>query len=307
MLITDTRKAEACLHRIGYYRLSGYAYPFRQRELRRNPDGSETEHIHEHFRPHTEFSTIMELYVFDKKLRLLFLDAIERIEVGLRVEVALTLGTYGAFSYRDANTYNRYFSAPDSDGATPHARFIEKLDDAFRRSREEFAEHFRSKYSSDLPIWMSIELWDFGTLSTVLNGMKSADLDRLSSLYRLPKRRFLSSWAQSINFVRNVCAHHERLWNRPLVQQPSPSKPGELELLEHLATDSLAQRRIYAVAAVLQYMLRFVHPGSTWKERLRSHLKTIPDSPHISLRHMGFPSDWEKLALWRASTFDESE
>lgn len=302
MLISDTRKAQICLHRIGYYRLSGYAYPFRQREIRGNLDGSETDHLHENFRPQTDFSTIMDLYVFDKKLRLLFLDAIERIEVSLRVEVALILGTYGAFSYRDPSIFNRHFSEKDLNGATPHMKFICKLDEAFRRSREEFAEHFRSKYSSDLPIWMSIELWDFGTLTTVLSGMKTCDLDQLSRLYDLPKRRFLQSWAQSINFVRNVCAHHGRLWNRPLVQQPSPSRSGELALFEHLTTDQLAQRRLYAVAAVLQYMLRIVHPRSTWSERLYTHLETIPLSPHISLRHMGFPSGWDKHPLWDEGT-----
>ena len=298
MLISDTPKAEICLHRIGYYRLSGYAYPFRHREITKDLHGNEIERLYESFRPHTDFSTIMELYVFDKRLRLLFLDAIERIEVSLRVEVALILGNYGAFSYRYSDAFNRYFSRPDLNATTPHAKFIEKLDDAFRRSREEFAEHFRSTYSSDLPIWMSIELWDFGTLSTVLNGMKSGDLDQLSHLYNLPKRVFLPSWAQSINFVRNICAHHGRLWNRPLVQQPRPSSPGELPLFQHLTTDEFAQRRLYAVAAVLQYMLRFVHPTSTWGDRLNSHLETIPKSPHISLRHMGFPVGWRNLPLW---------
>ncbi len=301
MHISDTPRAEICLHRIGYYRLSGYAYPFRHRDVKRNLDGEEVEHLYETFRPHTDFSTIMELYVFDKRLRLLFLDAIERIEVSLRVEVALILGTRGAFAYRDPDTFNRYFSTPDHNGFTPHAKFIQKLDEAYRRSREEFAEHFRSKYSSDLPIWMSIELWDFGTLATVLSGMKSNDLDQLSYLYDLPKRRFLLSWAQSINFVRNICAHHGRLWNRPLVQQPSPSRPGEIPLFEHLSTDQFAQRRLYAVAAVLQYMLHYVHPSSTWGDRMHSHLETIPKSPHISLRHMGLPPGWQSLPLWTST------
>lgn len=306
MNISDTPRAEICLHRIGYYRLSGYAYPFRHREIRRNLDGQEVEHLYETFRPHTDFSKIMELYVFDKRLRLLFLDAIERIEVSLRVEIALILGLYGALSYRDPATFNRYFSRPDPHGVTPHAKLLEKLDDAYRRSREEFAEHFRSKYSSDLPIWMSIELWDFGTLATVLNGMRSSDLDQLSQRYDLPKRVFLPSWAQSINFVRNVCAHHGRLWNRPLIQQPRPSTPGELPLFEHLVTDQFAQRRLYAVAVVLQYMLHFVHPSSTWGDRLHSHLETIPKSPHISLRHMGFPIGWELLPLWSRTKVDLS-
>ena len=103
MLITDVAKAETCLHRIGYYRLSGYAYPFRHREIVRNKEGSDSIRLYENFRPETDFSKVMDLYVFDKRLRLLFLDAIERIEVGLRVEVALILGRRGPFAHRDPN------------------------------------------------------------------------------------------------------------------------------------------------------------------------------------------------------------
>jgi abortive infection bacteriophage resistance protein len=300
MVISDSDRASACLHRIGYYRLSGYAYPFRHREILAGSNGQTTERLFENFRPGTEFSQIMDLYVFDKRLRLLFLDAIERIEVGLRVEIALLLGQADPFSYRDAVTFNPYFSSLDPQtNETPHQRFLAKLDLAFGRSREEFAEHFKNKYRSNLPIWMSIELWDFGTLASILHGMRPADLDLLARLYELPKRNFLPSWAQSINFIRNVCAHHGRLWNRPLVQQPSPGRLGEVRHFEHLVNDFHAQRRPYAIAAVLQYLMRFIHPGSTWGNRLREHLSTFPISPHISQRHMGFPEGWEQLELWK--------
>jgi abortive infection bacteriophage resistance protein len=299
MGISDTIRAEACLHRIGYYRLSGYAYPFRHRELITNSDGSRSERLFENFRPGTQFAKVMDLYVFDKKLRLLFLDAIERIEVGLRVEIALLLGRRGAFSHRDSATFNAYFSATDPcSGETPHQKLIAKLDTAFERSREEFADHYRSKYKSQLPIWMSIELWDFGTLSNILHGMREADLDEIARLYNLPRRNLLASWAQSINFIRNICAHHGRLWNRAVVQQPSPGRRGEIPDFEHLVNDEHAKRRLYATAAVLQYLMKFIHPTSTWGVRLRDHLKTFPDSPHLSHRHMGFPEGWHALSLW---------
>lgn len=300
MYISDVERATACLHRIGYYRLSGYAYPFRHREIVSGPNGKPTERVFEKFRPGTEFSQVMDLYVFDKRLRLLFLDAIERVEVGLRVEIALLLGQRGPFCYRDPATFNTYFSSTDPATAdTPHARFLAKLDSSFERSREEFAEHFKAKYNSELPIWMSIELWDFGTLANILHGMRSADLDALAELYGLSKRNFLPSWAQSINFVRNICAHHGRLWNRPLVQQPSPGRIGVVHHFEHLASDHHAQRRPYAIAAVLQYLMRYIHPASSWSARLQEQLRTFPNSPHVTLRHMGFPERWEKVDLWR--------
>jgi abortive infection bacteriophage resistance protein len=302
MHIGDKTKAEACLHRIGYYRLSGYAYPFRHRELIRNEDGSETERIFENFRPNTDFSTVMELYVFDKRLRLLFLDAIERIEVALRVEIALHLGKRGALSYRDQAEFNSYFTtAAQPLGETPHQRWLSKLDDAFSRSREEFALHYVQKYSSPPPLWMSIEVWDFGCLAAVLNGMKDSDLNQIASIYKLPRRRYITSWSQSINFVRNICAHHGRLWNRPLVQQPAPPAKGDLPLLEHLAADPFSQRRLYAAAAILQHLISIVHPASTWGSRLIQHVATLPESPYLSTRHMGFPQSWGSLELWKTT------
>jgi len=300
MHIGDKAKAEACLHRIGYYRLSGYAYSFRHSELIRQADGLQTERIFENFRPNTEFSTVMELYVFDKRLRLLFLDAIERIEVALRVEIALHLGKQGALSYRDSSLFNSYFTTM-VQSETPHQRWLFKLDEAFSRSREDFALHYAQKYSSPPPLWMSIEVWDFGCLAAVLNGMKDGDLNQIASIFNLPRRRYLTSWSQSINFVRNICAHHGRLWNRPLVQQPAPPATGDLPLLEHLTADQFAQRRLYAVAAVLQYLMSIVHPSSTWGNRLEQHLATLPRSPHLSIRHMGFPEQWGSLDLWKTT------
>lgn len=297
MVISNSDKAEICLRRIGYYRLSGYWYPFRHREILTDPQGKQSDRIFENFRTGTQFAQVVDLYVFDKRLRLLFLDAIERIEVALRVDIALLLGLRGAFAYRDISQFNKYFSSIDpKTGDTPHAKFLRKLDDAYERSREEFAEHFRNKYDSHLPIWMSIELWDFGTLATILSGMKGADLSQLAAKYSLPKNKVLVSWAQSINFIRNICAHHGRLWNRPPVQQPSPVR--DVALLHHLISDMHAQRRLYAVAATLQYLLRMIHPGSTWSLRLKAHISTLPPAPGISSRQMGFFEGWDKLDLW---------
>lgn len=301
MVIPDGSRAEAWLHRIGYYRLSGYSFPFRHKEIVRAPNRPPLERVLEQFRPGTDFSLVTNLYVFDKRLRLLFLDALERVEVGLRVELALVLGQKGAFAYRDAGSFNAYFSTPDpSSGVSPHSKFVAKLDEAFDRSREEFADHFRAKYDSPLPIWMLIELWDFGTLATVLQGMQTADLDRVAALFGIPRRGILQSWAQSLNFIRNICAHHGRLWNRPLVLQPSPGRSGEVVGFEHLVEDTHAQRRLYAAAATLQYLMRYIHPVSTWGARLKRHLETLPASPHISARQMGFPDHWSALNLWNA-------
>ena len=301
MYVTDLERAANCLQRIGYYRLSGYWFPFRHQEIRTNLKGEEEPHVSEMFRLGTSFDDVMRLYVFDKKLRLLFIDAIERIEVGLRVDIALILGTRGAFAHRSPENFNAYFGRADSETfIIPHEEFLRKIDEAFDRSKEDFATSFRLKYTTSMPIWMCIELWDFGTLSNVISGMRSDDLKHLADRYGLPRNKLLISWAQSINFVRNVCAHHGRLWNRPPVQQPGPTRPGEIDILDHLAADQYAQRRLYAVAASLQYLLRTIHPDSSWGLRLMAHLDGFPEIQGLSIRQMGFADNWMNFGLWRS-------
>jgi abortive infection bacteriophage resistance protein len=177
--------------------------------------------------------------------------------------------------------------------------WLSRLDDTTARSREEFVAHFRRTYSTPLPIWMAVELWDFGMLSHFLSGMRHQDQTTLAAKYGLPRPELLTGWVRSINFARNLCAHHSRLWNRPLVDQPTLPRTGEVAVLDHMTADPHLQKRYYAVAAVLRYLLRFVNPTTTWPTRLADLVATLPAAPGIAMRHMGFPRNWGDLSLWR--------
>lgn len=296
MIITDLARASAYLERIGYYRLSGYWYPFRA--SRRIPSVRYPQ-ILDDFRPATEFGHVVDLYVFDKKLRLLFLDAIERIEVALRVDVALIMGQRNPWVHRDPAELDGKFSRQQNRrGATGHAEWLARLDETMRRSQEDFVQHFTGKYQDPLPIWMAIELWDFGMLSHFLGGMKHADIGVLSTKYGLQRRDLLTTWMRSINHVRNICAHHARLWNRSPADQPKLPRTGEVPLLDHLVRNTLAQTRLYAVAAVMQYLLRTINPTTSWAARLKAHFAAFPILPGVSVRSSGFPPGWEALPLW---------
>ena len=79
-LIVENRElALSTFSTISYYRLSAYWYPFRQR----NADGKATDN----YISNTKFEEPLALYEFDRQLRLLVLDAIERIEVALRTKI----------------------------------------------------------------------------------------------------------------------------------------------------------------------------------------------------------------------------
>jgi len=311
MHITDTVAAASCLGRIGYYRLSGYWYSDRKSHILLDeksgnfiphPDtGFSQVIVEDDFKDGTTFQQVMDLYVFDKKLRLLLLDAIERIEVAMRVDIALLIGNRSPLVHRDPNELHGQFSKKidPATGQTGHTKWLARLDESFDRSKDEFVKHFKRKYAGQkLPIWIAVELWDFGMMSVFLSGMKIADEDRLAAKYNLPRKGLLTS-IRNLNNVRNMCAHHSRLWNRSPADQISCPKQGEVPLLDHLADDKIAQSRIYATVAVIQYFLRTIHPTSTWGERLKMHIATFPTSKVNNIAQAGFPSRWEDLPLWK--------
>lgn len=312
MEITDPAAAAACLGRIGYYRLSGYWFSARKSHLLHNPlTGIVIPHpvarkpqvvVEDDFRPGTTFKQVMDLYVFDKRLRLLFLDAIERIEVALRVDIALLIGSRDPWAHRGPNQLHGNFTKKINPmhGQTEHAKWLERLDQTFDRSKDEFVKHFKRKYAGEHPpIWIAIELWDFGMLSMFLGGMKITDQEELGLKYGLPRPVLLTSWARNINNVRNMCTHHGRLWNRSPADQAVHPKPGEIPLLNHLVGDRLAQSRIYATAATLQFLLRTINPTSSWGHRLAQHFSSFPTSDVSTISQAGFPDGWQQLPLWR--------
>lgn len=298
MAITDEPRAAAAIERIGYYRLSGYWH-----SLRRSVHSQQSQPpvILDDFLPGAEFSQVIDLYVFDKKLRFLILDALERVEVALRTDIALLLGKLSPLAHRNPAFLDGNFTKKMMPGKTTtrHTEWLTRLDDLTNRSREEFVLHFRRTYSTPLPIWMAVELWDFGTLSHFLAGMRYRDQTTIAAKYGLPRPELMRGWVRSLNFVRNLCAHHSRLWNRPLVDQPALPRQSEIPLLDHLRQDRIAQTRLYAAAAILRYLLRGINPGTTWGARLQDHLDTLPKAPGVAINHMGFLPKWKELPLWQ--------
>jgi abortive infection bacteriophage resistance protein len=266
MVISDRAKARRYLQRIGYYRLSGYWFPFRQSTTTTDTAGKSITTVGDDFVPGTEFARVVDLYVFDKKLRLLMLDAIERVEVALRVDIALRLGQRDPWAHLDPAQLHGNFATRTNPrtGRTNHAEWRDRLTQLLARSDEDFVQRFRAKYSSPPPIWIAIEVWDFGMLSHLLAGLTHADQAAIATTYAIPRPELLTSWVRAVNFVRNVCAHHSRLWNRSLIDQPKPPRTGEIPLLDHLAADRHLQSRLYFVAAVLRFFLTKVNPSSHW-------------------------------------------
>ncbi|MDF9776171.1 abortive infection bacteriophage resistance protein [Pseudomonas baetica] len=309
MEVTDPFKALEYLERIGYYRLSGYWFAFRERtELccpldrkgSNKPNRTKPTRLPlDKFKPGTTFQNAIELYVFDKKLRFLVLDALARIEIALRVDIAHGLGKHGKFAYLKPELFHESFSIQldGKTGLTKHHAWLGKHAALINRSNEDFIRHNKEKYGLPLAVWVACEVWDFGTLSTLYAGMSEADQDAISQKYGITNGRVFASWLRSLNYLRNVCAHHSRLWNRNIVDQPKLPPAEQAPTLSAFHDDAYRRARPFMLLCITQHLMKFINPLSSWGKRLKALLENdFPDLAHLglSLEGMGTNQDWQR-------------
>ncbi len=266
---------------VNYYRLSAYWYPFKAIDpLSKN----------EHFLPNTSFEKIWRRYTFDHHLRLLVMDAIERVEIAfLRTRMVEQFTLYhGPFGYSNPANF-----APKLD----HPRLIREVDESVNRSKEEFIQRFRHKYTSEkyLPLWMTAEVMTFGQLFTFfryLHRVEKKELARQFDLYP----PVLESWLHTLLFSRNACAHHARLWNRQIPVRPKlPKKHHNSEWHQLIQVNN---QRVFSILTILNYMLAHITPQTNWHARLSDLLEEYPEIP---IEQMGFPLHWQESSLWKIS------
>lgn len=270
------------LETVSYFRLSGYSHPFRKR----GPADSKL--LLDEFKPGTTFDEVWARYAFDRHFRLLVMDAIERIEVALRSHLAtLHAQRHGLFSYAIDKA-----SLPSLTWQE-WTNFLGKIRMEQDRSKEAFVKHFKSKYGDAepvLPIWTAAEVWSFGTLMTFHRGCHQ-DIRREVAMRFGVHETVFASWLLTLNTVRNICAHHGRLWNREIGTKPKiPDKIPEWHDPVEVSGD-----RMFAVLTICKWSLDRIAPQSRWDDRLRALLAASPDIPLVS---MGFPEGWEASVIW---------
>jgi len=269
MIVRDETQAIHWLKTISYYRLSAYFHPFKRSD--------------ETYQPGTHFDNIQILYGFDRKLRLLLLDAIERIEIALRAAVIYNISAkFGAFGHCDPRAFVADFR---------HQDFLDELRLAESESHELFVQHFRSKYATNehLPIWMATELLSLGSVSRMFKSL-TADLFKKVVKGFNGHELFLPSWIHSLSYVRNICAHHSRLWNRSLAIRPRLPEP-----VPWFPYRIPSNANIYCILVIAHHLLRTIAPEETWTSRV---VCLCDDYPDVPLQALGMPDSWRDLPPW---------
>lgn len=261
LLIEDEEMAAHYLRFIGYYRLSGYT-----RFFQTQPD-----HL---FKPGVSFENVLDLYNFDRKIRLLFLDAIERIEIAVRAVMTDTLSEqHGSHWYLERSAFS---------AEADHPQILMKLQAEMgygeERKREVFIQHYLKTYADPPfpPGWMVFETLSLGTVSVIYASLALGYRKGIATKFEL-QHDVLRSVLHSLSYLRNLCAHHSRVWNRSF--RIKPKIPKEVQKTYRGTNDCTA-----VFVAIIEYLLARIAPRSDWRAKFDG---LLAEHPEVSRASMG--------------------
>ncbi len=272
MEIINREEAERWLSNVSFHRMRGYWAPF---EITSKDSGPRA------FRDGVTFTAVVERYDFDQRLRNLLLDACEHIEVSLRTQwvhnVAYVSGV-GRFAHLNANLFTRYHS------------------DNLGKLQQDYQEYSRGKYPyrfANCPIWAAAEVMSFGRLSRWYEDTRRPMRRAIARHYGIDEK-ILTSILRHLVRVRNICAHHERLWDRDL--------QSTFRIPDRLGSDRKSSRffnqteihKIYNMLLVVAYLMKRINPCAGWPQRL---IALLDEYGHLPRSSMGMPPDWQAKLL----------
>lgn len=268
LTIDDTQAATDILNRINYYRLSAYGIGLKR------PDDAEK------YIPGVTIQTLYDLYCFDSQLRSILIPVIEAIEIDLRTKIAYRLAmTYGADGHYVAANFR---PKTDREGNSIHAMIMDKFkkEVTYQKNLPCVVHHMRV-YGGRFPVWVAVELFTFGMLSSLYSIMKPDDQKAVAKQYGIDPCHLIS-WFLSLVELRNLCAHYNRVYNMPLKQTARLYK-------EHQRYQC---NRLFPILLVIK---RLTSKTKHWNTFLSRLLELIEQYPVANLNFMGFPANWEQL------------
>lgn len=277
LAISDEKIAKHYLAHVSYYRLAGYWWPMQS---------DKENHI---FKANSKFEDVVSLYNFDRELRIILFDVIEKIEISLRTKLIYHL------SHEFDPWWFQKIEIFQDSGALIET--LSSIKEEIDRSKDTFIKEHKRKYREDLrfpPAWKALELTSFGSLSKLYGNLKNTvnSKDSIASELGAVNHTYLPSWLQSIAQIRNFCAHHSRLWNRNLTCAPKLLTKPPHRWVADVPTDP---SRLYMHLCIMRYLINIIAPDNSFSIKLKELLIKYPS---VDPKALGFKSEWTKEPLW---------
>ncbi len=184
-----------------------------------------------------------------------------------------------------------YLDQAHHDDPIKHAEAVADLTKEIRRSKDTFVKHHNRTYDDPAlpPTWMVAEVMSFGALSKWIDNLRHRpDRQAIAKPFVLDERVF-TSFAHHVSIIRNIAAHHGRLWNKRFAfTMILPRSPGQLPV----AMRGADQRLLHNTLVMLDHLLSVVAPGNEWRRRV---VDLITGCPQANPAMMGFPADWNPV------------
>lgn len=272
LIIDDNDEAIRILKSVNYYRLSGYGIGL---TIQNNKDK---------YQEGISLRGLYDLYCFDSLLKKYFFNIIEQIEISLRTQIAYRIAlTYGADGFYSSLNF---IDKKNGKKESIHETIIKSFNKEVERQKElPFVKHHLGKYEGLFPVWVAVELFSFGMLSSLFSIMKTQDRKAIASYYKCSHLN-LGTWIQALVEIRNICAHYGRLYNLPL-RHTIPLQKDELYNYQQ------RQNKIFPIILVIK---KICSTNGQW-DNFYSELKELMHKyKHvIRLSYMGFPNNWEEI------------
>ena len=282
MQFRNILKAPHFLSNISYYRLKGYWWEMQK---------DSKEHI---FKENVFFEDVIDLYNFDRHFRSIVFNAIERIEISLRTKLIYHMSlAYGAEWY-----LNKAYFHFNSLSKFNFKKFLEKISNDIGQSREEFiVTHVKNHPDEKPESWKALEVITLSTLSKLYSNLNSQlqAKSKIANEFGVNSSKDLSSWLRTITFIRNLIAHHSRLWNRTMTNSYSWPKNSRYPLLSYTPNEK-KKKKIFPILAAIIYMNDRISPESSLKQKLFELFEQFPNTPSYK---MGFPTGWKNEPIFK--------
>lgn len=279
MIFRDEQIASKFLSNVSYYRLKGYWWDM------------QTDFANHLFAPDTYFEDVVARYSFDRDLRIILFDAIEYIEVALRTKMIYHLSLrYSSLWYLESNLF---------DNSMAHTSFLEELKREFERSKEPFITDQRERYpDNDADSWKILEVVSLGTLSKLYKNLHHQLPEKkiIANQLGFNFSRELSSALESISFVRNIIAHHSRLWSRHMVKTPREQLDNPLGAWLSIRLTQAQVTKPFLVITSMVYLCNTISPTHQIKSKL---LDLFANNPTVPIYKLGFLNNWQMQPIWQ--------
>ncbi len=277
MNIDNEDQAIHYLSHVNYYRLAGYWWPM------------QVDKENHTFKENSKFEDVVSLYNFDRELRILLFDVIEKIEISLRTKLIYHLShEYDPWWFQNTSIFQDSVALIDT---------LASIKEEVERSKDVFVKEHKRKYKDDLrfpPAWKTLELTSFGSLSKLYgnlkNGVKSKDVIALE--FGTANHTYLPSWLQSIAQIRNYCAHHSRLWNKNLPGTPKLLSKPPHNWVKDVPKDT---SKLYMHLCIMKYLLNIIAPENSFSTSLNDLFIKYPS---VDQNALGMKPNWIDEPLW---------